>query len=104
MQIVYIRLKTKTQKHNWKHDKFYNDLNVLELISSRKSSRETNGESAFENCDNLDEIIDLSLPPLSSMISTNSSVLPASAVSSQLMVNNFVTGASAQCSSIPQVM
>ena len=54
--------------------------------------------------DNLDEVIDISLPPLSSMISTTSTVLATPSVSSTIMVNNFVNSASGQCSSIPQVM
>ena len=57
-----------------------------------------------DNHDNLDEVIDISLPPLSSMISTTSTVLATPSVSSTIMVNNFVNSASGQCSSIPQVM
>ena len=56
-----------------------------------------------DNHDNLDEVIDISLPPLSSMISTTSTVLATPSVSSTIMVNNFVNSASGQCSSIPQV-
>ena len=57
-----------------------------------------------DNHDNLDEVIDISLPPLSSMISTTSTVLATPSVSSTIMVNNFVNSASGQCSSIPQVI
>ena len=57
-----------------------------------------------DNHDNLDEVIDISLPPLSSMISTTSTVLATPSVSSTIMVNNFVNSASGQCSSIPQVL
>ena len=63
-----------------------------------------NVEDGNANGETLDEVIDLSLPPLSSMVSS-STVLSVPAMSSSTMVNNFVCAGNntGQSASITQV-
>ena len=62
-------------------------------------------EDGAANGENLDEVIDLSLPPLSSMVSS-STVLSVPAMPSSTRLNNFVTAESnaGQSASITQVI
>ena len=78
----------------------YVSINIHLFINIEKSV-----EDGAANGENLDEVIDLSLPPLSSMVSS-STVLSVPAMPSSTRLNNFVTAESnaGQSASITQVI
>ena len=78
-------------------------LNNIHFILNNINT-DKNVEDGNANGETLDQVIDLSLPPLSSMVSS-STVLSVPAMSSSTMVNNFVNAGNntGQSASITQV-
>ena len=78
--------------------------NITIIFILNNINTDKNVEDGNANGETLDEVIDLSLPPLSSMVSS-STVLSVPAMSSSTLVNNFVGAANntGQSASITQV-
>ena len=83
----------------------YHKVSMFQSIFIFFINIEKSVEDGAANGENLDEVIDLSLPPLSSMVSS-STVLSVPAMPSSTRLNNFVTAESnaGQSASITQVI
>ena len=86
-------------------DLLYHKVSMFQSIFIFFINIEKSVEDGAANGENLDEVIDLSLPPLSSMVSS-STVLSVPAMPSSTRLNNFVTAESnaGQSASITQVI